>query len=62
MKTGSKNVKKINEELKCIETLTKQFKRKRISLEQYTRQINESLSNMNNQRDYLIYLKNIGQF
>lgn len=62
MKTGSKNVKKINEELKCIETLTNQFKRKRISLEQYTRQINESLSNMNNQRDYLIYLKNIGQF
>jgi hypothetical protein len=62
MKTGTKNVKSIDESIKRIETLTSEFKRKRINSETYIKEVNISLSEMTDERDYLRYLNNIGQF
>lgn len=61
-KTGTKNVSAINEAISNIESLTKVFKRKRMSEEQYIKRVNENLAKMTNERDYIDYLKNIGQF
>lgn len=60
-KPGSKNVKMINEATKRIETLTNQFKRKRITTENYIKEVHLSLSQMSDERDYIKYLTNIGQ-
>jgi hypothetical protein len=58
---GSVNVSKINESIKSINYLTIQYKKKRISTERYIKEVHENLSKLTTQRDYLEYLKNIGQ-
>jgi hypothetical protein len=58
---GSINVVKIKESVKAIEFLTKQYKRKRMSTEDYIKSIHENLSQLTTQRNYLEYLNNIGQ-
>ena len=60
-KPGSKNVKMINEATKRIETLTSQYKKKRITTENYIKEVHLSLSQMSDERDYVEYLTNIGQ-
>lgn len=62
MKTGTKNVVAINESVKNIETLTAQFKRKRITQEEYILKVNQSLAKMADERNYIDYLVNIGQY
>lgn len=57
---GTMNVAKIKESVKAIEFLTKQYKRKRLSTEQYIKSVHENLSNLTTTRNYLDYLKNIG--
>lgn len=58
---GTINVSKIKESVNAIEFLTKQYKRKRLSTEQYIRSVHENLSNLTTQRNYIDYLNNIGQ-
>jgi hypothetical protein len=62
MKPGSVNVAEINNSIKNIETLTNLYKRKRIKTEDYIKSVNENLSKLTNERDYIKYLSNIGQF
>ncbi len=59
---GSLNVKEIKNSINGIETLTNAFKRKRISTDQYIKGIEKCLSNLNSERDYEKYLKNLGQW
>lgn len=61
MKPGSKNVKDINKSIKRVESLTDQYKKKRISTENFIKEIHISLSKMTSERDYVEYLSNIGQ-
>lgn len=61
-KTGTKNVSAIKKGIKNIEILTKFFNRKRLSKEEYISRVNKNLSNMANERDYIDYLRNIGQY
>lgn len=61
MKSGTKNIKQINESIERIENLTIQYKRKRMSEENYIRNVHEALSKMTSQRNYVEYLSNIGQ-
>ena len=58
---GSVNVKKITESTTAIENLTTQYKKKRMSTEKYIIQVHENLAKLTTQRDYLEYLKHIGQ-
>jgi hypothetical protein len=58
---GSVNTKEITESIKTIEMLTNQYKRKRITTEKYLLHMNESLSKLTVERNYLEYLKHIGQ-
>jgi hypothetical protein len=58
---GTINVVKINESIKSIQFLTSQYKRKRIDTENYIKLIHENLSQLTTERNYLDYLKNIGQ-
>jgi hypothetical protein len=58
---GSVNVKEIIESIKTIEMLTSRYKRKRMSTEDYLLHMNESLSKLTSERNYLEYLKHIGQ-
>ena len=58
---GIINVAKIKESIKTIELFTEQYKRKRITTEQYIKIVHENLSHLTTQRDYLNYLNNIGQ-
>lgn len=58
---GSINMVKVKESISAIEFLTKQYKRKRMTTESYIKQIHQNLANLDTQRDYLEYLKNIGQ-
>lgn len=58
---GTINVAKIKESVNAIEFLTKQYKRKRMSTEQYIKSVHENLSHLTTQRNYLEYLNNIGQ-
>jgi hypothetical protein len=62
MKTGTKNVVVVKDSIKSIEKLTEQFKRKRINQDQYVIKVNQTLASMTSERDYLEYLKNIGQY
>lgn len=62
MKTGTKGVSAIKESTKNIENLTNLFKRRRLSKEEYISRVNKNLSNMSDERDYIDYLKNIGQY
>jgi hypothetical protein len=52
---------KVKEATSAIEFLTRQYKRKRISTESYIKLVHENLSQLTTQRNYLEYLKNIGQ-
>lgn len=61
MKPGSKNVKDINKSIKRVESLTDQYKKKRISTENFIKEVHISLSKMTSERDYVEYLSNIGQ-
>jgi hypothetical protein len=58
---GSINVAKIQEATKSIEFLTSQYKKRRMNTEDYIKSVHESLSNLTTQRNYIDYLKNIGQ-
>lgn len=58
---GSINVMNIQESIKSIEMLTKQYKRRRLSTENYIKMVHENLSKLTSQRNYIQYLKNIGQ-
>lgn len=58
---GIINVVKINESIKSIHFLTSQYKRKRIDTKNYIKLIHENLSQLTTERNYLNYLKNIGQ-
>ena len=62
MKTGSKNVVATKESIKSIETLTELFKRKRISEEEYILKVNQNLAKLADERNYIEYLVNIGQY
>ena len=58
---GTVNVKIIRESIKSIEVHTSLYKKKRITTENYIKALHDSMSKMTTQRDYLEYLKNIGQ-
>ena len=58
---GSVNVKEITESIKTIEMLTNQYKRKRLTTDQYLLYMNENLSKLTSERNYAEYLKHIGQ-
>lgn len=57
---GSVNVAKIKEATKSIEFLTNQYKKRRMSTENYIKLIHENLAQLTSQRNYQEYLKNIG--
>lgn len=56
-----KNVQKINDSVKSIEFLTKQFRKKRLTTETYIKLVHEKLSNLTDEKNYLEYLKNLDQ-
>lgn len=58
---GSVNVAKIQESVKSIEILTSQYKKRRMSTQEYIKLVHENLSNLTNQRNYREYLNKIGQ-
>lgn len=58
---GTVNVKVIRESIKSIEVHTSLYKKRRITTENYIKALHDSMSKMTTQRDYLEYLKNIGQ-
>lgn len=62
MKKGSKNVVAIDKATRNIEQLTELFKRKRLTKEEYIREVNQSLASMTDERNYIEYLVNIGQY
>jgi hypothetical protein len=58
---GSVNVTKIQESVKSIEILTSQYKKRRMSTQEYIKLVHENLSHLTTQRNYLDYLNSIGQ-
>jgi len=58
---GSVNVAKIQESVKSIEVLTSQYKKRRMSTQEYIKLVHENLSHLTTQRNYLEYLNSIGQ-
>lgn len=58
---GTFNYLKTREAIRNIEYLTKRFSRSRMSTERYIMEVNQNLANMTTQRNYMEYLKNIGQ-
>lgn len=58
---GSVNVAKIQESVKSIEILTSQYKKRRMSTQEYIKLVHENLSHLTTQRNYLDYLNSIGQ-
>ncbi len=61
-KPGTKNVVAIKKATDNIETLTKMFKRKRLTQDEYILKVNQNLASMASTRDYIEYLQNIGQY
>jgi hypothetical protein len=61
-KTGTKNVVARNQALKNIDFLLARYKRKRMSDDEFIKRINENLASLSEQRNYIEYLQNIGQF
>jgi hypothetical protein len=61
-KTGTKNVVARNQALKNIDSLLTRYKRKRMSDDEFIKRINENLASLSEQRNYIEYLQNIGQF
>ena len=62
MKTGTKNIVAEKNSINSIETLISQYKKKRLTTDEFVVRINQSLSHMTNERDYIKYLTNIGQY
>lgn len=62
MKTGTRNVVAEKEAIKSIEFLITRYKRRRMSKENFIRKVNQNLAKFSDERDYIEYLKNIGQF
>jgi hypothetical protein len=62
MKTGTRNVVAEKEAIKTIEILITRYKRRRMSKETFIKKINQNLAKFSDERDYIEYLKNIGQF
>jgi hypothetical protein len=62
MKTGTRNVVAEKEAIKSIEFLITRYKRRRMSKETFIKKINQNLAKFSDERDYIEYLKNIGQF
>ena len=60
--TGTKNIVARNKSIKNIETLISRYKRKRMSDEEFIRRINQNLASLSEQRNYIEYLQNIGQY
>jgi hypothetical protein len=58
---GTFNYVKTHEAIRNIEYLTKRFKRNRMSAENYIIGVNQNLVNMTTPRNYIEYLKHIGQ-
>ena len=58
---GTTSVVSIKESIDSIDTLTRMYKSKRISTENYIKLVNENLYKLTTRRNYLKYLKNIGQ-
>lgn len=58
---GSVNSKEITEATKAIEVYTSQYKKKRMTTKDYISNVHMQLARLTNTRDYLEYLKNIGQ-
>ena len=58
---GTFNYVKTHEAIRNIEYLTKRFKRNRMSTEKYITEVNQNLASMTTQRNYMEYLKGIGQ-
>jgi hypothetical protein len=61
-KSGTKNVVAIKDSIKNIEALTERFKRRRMTQEEYILRVNKSLAKMADERNYIEYLVNIGQY
>lgn len=61
MEPGSVNTKEITESIKTIEMLTNRYKKKRMSTDEYLSLMNECLSKLTSERNYIEYLKHIGQ-
>jgi hypothetical protein len=61
-KTGTKNVVARNQALKNIDSLLTRYKRKRMSDDEFIKRINQNLASLSEQRNYIEYLQNIGQF
>jgi len=55
------NMKEVNEALHTIKILTKQFTKKRMSISDYQKGMTEQLIRLDSKRDYMEYLKSIGQ-
>lgn len=62
MKTGTRNVVAEKEAIKSIEFLITRYKRRRMSKETFIKKVNQNLAKFSDERDYIEYLKNIGQF
>ena len=62
MKTGTRNVVAEKEAIKSIEFLITRYKRRRMSKVTFIKKINQNLAKFSDERDYIEYLKNIGQF
>ncbi len=62
MKTGTRNIVAEKEAIKSIEFLITRYKRRRMSKENFIIKVNQNLAKFSDERDYIEYLKNIGQF
>lgn len=62
MKTGTRNVVAEKEAIKSIEFLITRYKRRRMTKDNFIRKVNQHLAKFSDERDYIEYLKNIGQF
>jgi hypothetical protein len=58
---GSKSVKSDKEAIKRIGDLTSWYKKKRMSTDDYIKEVNIALAHLYNERNYIEYLSNIGQ-
>jgi hypothetical protein len=58
---GSFDYVKVHQAITNIGHLTKRFKRNRIKMETYIIEVNKNLASMDSKRNYIEYLRNIGQ-
>ena len=59
--TGTYDFVSKKDSIKNIEIFTQQFKRGRISSDEYIKIVHENLQKLANKRDYINYLMSIGQ-